>query len=418
MIKLGRRLNFLAFLLYFIAMYISSSLPGGDFIPVIAVAFMLGVYVLEKHVKIKLRKSTYLLYIAAFIVFCILSRFWSEDPTMARNKINGLIFIFVFMTVIYYTQINRITIDEILKIIMYGGYVVVLFMVARHGLRGLMSSVSAGARVGGIDEINGNTVGMCTAYAVVINVYYIIYNKRLHVQDVLLAVGLIVLIATGSRKAFLIAALGICAIFLLKNFNAKKIGMTVLKILAVLLALAVAFSFLLSLPAFSGIMDRMEDMIVALQGGGTRGGTDGWLRAAYNRLGIELFLQHPLLGVGIGNANIYTMQLYGHDHYLHNNYIELLATGGLVGTALYYSIYAYILYVFWKCRKYRDKEFDICLVILVLRLIMDYGAVFYYEKGTYIFLLLFWFKAMQLKRQMRWERKLKLTLRRGGRRIA
>jgi len=64
---------------------------------------------------------------------------------------------------------------------------------------------------------------------------------------------------------------------------------------------------------------------------------------------------------------------------------------------MYYSIYIHILSVFWKYRKYRNAEYDICLVILLIRLVMDFGAVFYYSKVAYGFLLLFWYKAAHLK---------------------
>ena len=153
------------------------------------------------------------------------------------------------------------------------------------------------------------------------------------------------------------------------------------------------------MPALSKVYERIYEIFEMLVGEGVRGENSAWIRFAYNELGIELFKQHPVLGIGINNASIYTQMYYGHNHYLHNNYIELLACGGFVGFTLYYAVYAYFLYSLWKYRIYRDHEYDICLILLLLNLVMDYGAVSYYNKDTYILLYIYWTKINQLKKQ-------------------
>jgi len=66
---------------------------------------------------------------------------------------------------------------------------------------------------------------------------------------------------------------------------------------------------------------------------------------------------------------------------------------------LYYSIYIYSSVILFKCRKNRDREFSIILVILVLTLMMDYGMVSYYSKETYFYVLLIFLYAEKLKRK-------------------
>ena len=140
----------------------------------------------------------------------------------------------------------------------------------------------------------------------------------------------------------------------------------------------------------------MLNLISLLMGNETRSSSDAWIRLAYVRLGMQLFREHPILGIGIANANIYTSSYYGHNHYLHNNYVELLACGGIVGFLIYYSVWAWLLVTFIKCRKQRSREYDICLVLLLIHIAMDYGAVSYYSKETFVFLLLFWMEAKNL----------------------
>ena len=82
---------------------------------------------------------------------------------------------------------------------------------------------------------------------------------------------------------------------------------------------------------------------------------------------------------------------YSHVTYLHNNYIEILASGGIVGFVLYYAPYAIALVSLLK-RVFKDRDrapvVVITLVLLITRLIGHLGIVLYYSKIEYIFIAL------------------------------
>lgn len=78
-----------------------------------------------------------------------------------------------------------------------------------------------------------------------------------------------------------------------------------------------------------------------------------------------------------------------YKYYLHNNYVEKLACLGLVGIVIYYSIFIYALYYLLKNIKYRDSEYNICLILLIINLIIDYGVVSYYDKATHIYIIIY-----------------------------
>ena len=386
--------------LFFVFSFLADTIPGGNAVIVVSILLMIVSWVMrERDLRFVKRDMLLLLWLVVFTIYICASRLWAENPSMTISKSNAMMFLVIAMLAILLCKYWELRPDTILKVIMFGGYAVGLYILARTGIRGVFSLIENEKRLGSL--LNANTLGMCIAYSLLINFYFILYDKKLRFLDLLMIPMLVILIATGSRKAILIVIGGIFALIILKSFNNRKALISLLRVILVVLLLSVITYLVLQLPMMSKLKYRLNDMIIALRGEGTRG-TDGWLRIQYVKLGMELFRKHPILGIGLGNANTYTLQLYNHNHYLHNNYVEMLATLGIVGTVLYYSIYAYFLYAFFKYRKVgRDREYDVCLTILLVRLVMDYGAVFFYNKETYIYILLFWIETERLRAKAR-----------------
>ena len=388
------RVQFLMIILYFVSIYISNTLPGGQLLTIIPIGGLLLTALLQNRGKIVLYLKGYFTYIVIFILFCSLSRLWAEDSTLAVTKINSMIFALLAMIAIVVSQYQIRDVNLLLKAIMYGGYFVCIYMFLRYGLGGIIRFLSTSTRIDN-ELLNANTLGMCAAYSLVIDVHFTLYNN-IKPHNILMIPALIILAASGSRKAILIVVLGVIGVFVLKNTDNKHTLKNVIRT-AVIIGVAIVAIYLLSkLPAFSNVTRRFMNLISLLKGNETRTTSDAWIRLEYNRLGMQLFKENPILGIGIANANIYTRNYFGHNHYLHNNYVELLACGGIVGFLIYYSAWVWLLITYIRNRKKRSKEYDICLVLLLIHLAMDYGAVTYYGKEAYFLLLVFWMEAKLL----------------------
>lgn len=359
-----------------------------------AIIAVFSIYSFFNRGKIQFRMDGYHIYILIFCLFCYTSAIWAQRASYSISKGNLLLQILVAMTVMHLIFADWTDITALLKLIQWGNYIVLGYVIAKYGWSTITNLIQNDSRLSN-DFLNANTIGMCAAYAITINVYFILYEK-IRLTDILIIPAIIVLAASGSRKALLIALMGIFMLFILKNFDMKKFIKSLLKVFFVVLVLLILILFLLKLPMFENTIGRFNDLFLLMSGGGTSS-TSGWIRFQYIKLGLNLFKQNPILGIGIDNAKIYTYSLYGLEHYLHNNYVELLACGGIIGTVIYYSIYVYILGVMIRNISKRDKEWDICIVLLVIRFIIDYGAVSYESRGTYVYLLLFWLMAKKLK---------------------
>ena len=109
--------------------------------------------------------------------------------------------------------------------------------------------------------------------------------------------------------------------------------------------------------------------------------TDGSIRERtyFRKTGIELFKSNPIIGIGINGFRGYLASIkYRHVTYSHCNYIELLATLGIIGFLIYYLMYLVIL-------KNSIKKFDannyiklLCLSYIMVEIIFEYGFVSFY----------------------------------------
>ena len=348
--------------------------------------FMIVVFVLCSHGIIRVEFSYFHTYILVFGFFCLASSLWAQSPELAISKGIDIIEIFIIMLIvsICFQQVDSV--DSILKAIMWGYYAVILYEIVFYGWDYFVTVMKESTRVTS-ELLNSNTLGMCAAFAIMINLYLLLSKKISLWTVTLLFFGMVVVIASGSRKALVSLFLGIFSFFLVRSLRKDQQTLPLFRFLIALPVVAFIGYQILRLPIFSGIMKRMEGMFNIVVGGTVE--KSAMIRMSLAQLGLELFKQHPLLGVGIDNPRLYTYEVVGETYYLHNNYMEILSSGGIIGFISYYWIYVKLLISYIRRRDFDDLQHCICFVILILLLIMDYGMVSYYSKSTYIFLFLF-----------------------------
>lgn len=255
------------------------------------------------------------------------------------------------------------------------------YLMIVYGSGSLLNMVSSGTRISS-DIINSNTLGLVAAITAIINLYYIL-NDRFHVWNILIIVSIAFIAVSNSRKAFVYIIVGTALLLILNGFQKKNGFNRYFKYIAILILVFAVIFFLYKENIFVGVTARMFGLMARFTGYGMIDNST----AIRNRLaseGMSYFHSHPIFGIGMDNSRLQSYQ----NLYTHNNYIEMLANGGIVGFAIYYSIYLYLLVIYIKNWKYRDKEYDICFTLLLLNLVMDYGMVSYYSKQTYFYLFL------------------------------
>ena len=382
-------------MLYYVLIYFSDLMDMGNVFIVGTMVLFLIYNFISNNGQLKLVFTTLHVYIAIFTLYTLASSMWATSSSLTIPKFNALVFILIGMIVVSMDNNDSSARKRLLSCLLYGNYIVVYICIFRFGWSNIIRMISDQEKYASI-AINANTLGMCAAYAIVIHFYKIIKEKqRLSISDIVMLPAIVTIVASGSRKAIIIIFAGIMGILLLRNTSKMK---TILFRTILILPLVVLLIIGLSkIAIFSSIVERMTDIFNVFSSSANRYNNSAWLRVAYINLGTELFLSHPLFGVGIGNSNYYALQLYDKNHYFHNNFIELLSCGGIVGFIIFYSIFIWMIYNMIKYRQYKDELYDICLVLLVIHFFMGLGLVQYFSKNFYFVLLILWIETKHLK---------------------
>ena len=224
----------------------------------------------------------------------------------------------------------------------------------------------------------------------------ILREKKIGLETIFCVPAFMMAIATQSRKALLMMVIGILLVLISRNLSSGKLVRNIIKIIIIIVIALLVLKTLSGMEIFSGINQRMEYLVAMFTGKGEIGNS-AMLRQQLIDLGIEMFKKHPILGIGIGCPHIIAGQVLNFDAYLHNNFIEVLAGGGIIGFLLYYGAYGYLIVKFYKLRKMGTKIYSLCIILLLICLFREYAMVSIYDKSTYFYFMIYFMEVDKLK---------------------
>lgn len=362
---------------------------------------LLAIFVLDsarKDFKFRMNTGSHFIWISAWIVFTLASAVWAESPADSVEKAKTMLEMLIMVCILFHAYSEREnSAEDFLFVIKWSSYIIVVYTITFYGVD-YLKKVAASAGKLELENAfaNVNTIAMLAAVGTLIEADEFLDKRKIKLSIIFAVLSVILLALTMSRKAFVMLLLGVVMLLLLRNFEEKDALNKIFKTILGILICAVAIYALVQLPIFSGTMKRMQRMIAGFTGIG-RVDNSTTVRMTMMEIGLEQFKKTPLLGMGIGNPHNLVIAKMGKDAYLHNNFIELLAGGGIIGFLLFYSVYVYFFKNYWKYRKRKNPKYYICFTIMVIFLLMDYGRVSYYSKVSYIFFLLSFLEINRLK---------------------
>lgn len=346
---------------------------------IVLLALLTAAFIIRNKGKLNLRFDSLQLHMLVLAGFCIASGAWARSASDAITSGTTIIKILLFVIVVFSCYADAKTIKPLLSATVLGGYMVAAYFIYSYGgLERVIGNSSAGIR-NDVDFANVNAIGINMAIVIAVNIALIIDAKKFKWHNIGILLPIVALAACQSRTAFVAAFVGILTVVFTTGAFKGKVFSSIVKVLIVG---AILFIVVSQFSIFNGVLGRMESVV-----GENRDTSSAYRNTLFN-FGLKLFSEHPILGIGMGNAHLYVLDTFGDNYYLHNNFAEMLASGGIIGFIIYYSMHARVFFRLAKEDFRKHKYTAVCICILILWLIRDVGGVTYYYKETYWYFLI------------------------------
>lgn len=331
-------------------------------------------------------------WILAYLVFSTFSILWSENAATSFTRVKGvaLLTVLLVLTTTYAIRIQNPT--GLLYALMIGALSLSGYMFLLYGVSGIINALGQTEnRIGWLINNVNAVANSLVVGAVALFGTAIFYRKWIFLV-LLIPVGICIL-AAGSRTAVISLLVGVLAIAFFAIRSKENLSQAILWAIGIFAGLLIVWVALRNLTATQQLIIRIENAIAVFTGRQAvykESSSQG--RLDYIKLGWAYFLKSPIWGNGIGCAGYAIVEEFGRITYLHNNYIELLASGGIIGFFLYYAPYFSVFIKLCK-RAFRQHDKDpmvyIAFALLIAKLTSHMGTVMYYSKIEFL-LLAFW----------------------------
>lgn len=320
----------------------------------------LSVMIMTGGFKIFQSKQSYLY--AALAILVIFSIMHALIQTNAFEKTK----VFVGYLIFYFLIINTVT-----TIKRFSGVIWTLIII--HLLLAGLNPEYLDSKERSIGLVGGYFIGNGNDYSLSLIVWfpfviYLFYQENRITKKIIIGccgIILLVLIIVAESRA---SALAMAAMMLYMWFRMKyKLLASI--ILGVVLIGIVAF-------ASQSYISRIESIQHYAEDTSARGRLDAW------RAGIEMTLDHPILGVGAGNFNSVYGRYYRpadavHARWIspHSTYIQCMAELGFTGLILFIGIFFYNYKLTSKMRKILDDSTKIDRGLLILPVVLEMSMI-------------------------------------------
>jgi len=321
--------------------------------------------------------------IVAFLLYSSFSYFWAIDKSLVLYRMKVVFFMTILVILVANMFVRDGDYSIVINLYWMMGLLLSVICIFHFGISGLKNMIVSGVRLGRNEGaflgINANTIGMDCATAGIISIYYCLFENKKKRLWALVPIVFVV-VATGSRKGLFVLLFGVVAIsFFYQIKNGKRTLSTFLKVLLIFTSLLILLNFIISLPGMEKARDQYMGFISSLIGEEEKADLSTKARVNMVAVGWENFLKAPLFGYGLDNGKVINRIYNDFSAYLHNNYIEILVNGGIVGFVIYYLFYLVVFIKHIKRLNERNPLVYISLILLALRFFLDLGKVSYYD---------------------------------------
>lgn len=317
---------------------------------------------------------------AVFTAFAALSSVWSSyiDSDMASYFLRMVVILAMITSVSIYVDKPE-DLERIIKLYITSVVIIVLIELSSVPIsdwtNGSMGSHFSGSNSNGVAFI---------VFCAELMAFYEFYSKNKKGYFLLVALFMIFIILSSSRKAMFAALAGPLMFVVFSTYKKNYL----LNIITVFSLVALVFLFIMTdESAYNAIGKRIDSMFNFWFENRTHKVDNSlYMRSYYIELAKEMFAESPIFGKGMGNFAKIIDNVYMLDGvYSHNNFWQILSELGIIGFTVYYSMYFYIIIRLAKGAFVNKSRMSLLFFIfMVLLLIIETGLVNYNSKMPHV----------------------------------
>jgi len=336
--------------------------------------------------------SGYFLLELLFIIYCFIQNYFgiSVNVPASQDMLVTLAICLIFNFSLYNYYRFRKDNVRLLEICLYSiilGVVVHYLINIKSLISGRLSNV--GFTVLGVQFGAANSVGIAWVLIGALSLISILFgttNIKLF-RRLFILVSILILFS-GTRKAII----SIPIVFGLNYYSGKKkrnvIRFTLTIFLVIIISIILYFTTLKIDVLYKAIGSRLESLYHFLISGEI---SDGSLQIRLSLLEMakNALIEKPVTGWGL---DAFASSINARGLYSHNNYYEILVSGGIVGAIIFYSKYLFLLIKLFrkKSKSSIGEKFVVnnFLVLLILYSVLEYWQVSYYNRRSMMFFII------------------------------
>ena len=344
--------------------------------------------------KIKFRVfNPYFILETLFIGYCIFQNIWgiTVNVSAAKEMISTLFICLLFNISLYGYVVCAGGINQILRntlncinvgVVLHFALNIKTVMTGKIGVEGM--------NIGGIKFGTANPVGigwlLCGA-AVLSMILYWEKNRKKAIKY--LIIYTIFILICGTRKVLITIPLLFAYTLIIENPNKKLISKLLRTCVLSIVLLFIMYQACIHVQFLYNIIGRrFETLVYYINTGEIVDGSLNMRLILLDKAKVA-FSEKPITGWGLDAfANV----IFNGGYYCHNNYYEILVSGGFVGAFIFYSKYLYLfvrLSTQKKCFNSKGRfVINLFLFLFFIYAILEFWQVTYFTRRSMMFFVM------------------------------
>jgi len=347
---------------------------------------------IRKNMKIPV--SFYFFFEAIFIVFCICQNLFGIPvySIYAVNRTNTMIISLFFDIVLFAFLKGRKNMNRVFHIYVSATFWGILVNLVANFSSILSGRFTASEDVGiyllgiHIGDMGAAAIGWVAGIALFFStMLYLKSNRKLFLFYYIFFSFTIIISGTRKMLIFLILSPLIVIFF---DGNRQYIVKIIKIVFGVCISVLVIYLLVTKIPVLHNTIGVRIEELFGYYFQDEAGDSSLMTRLRLIELAKEGFNERPWFGWGLDN---FKYIFYQGKYYAHNNFWEILVSGGVIGFILYYSKYVYILVKLTKLNKSitTKKIFNMLTVFFIVIIILEYWQVtYFYRRNQIVFIML------------------------------